>query len=117
MYIRVCCFNSLRRLPPRSAVLNLELCLPCIQFFARFNLLDHHIFELILPRRSDDLSRQDCYFFVFLGFFFFFSFTLLITLLQYYIRKYTYLLTLREPVDITLRIIPRIHNVSFVCVT
>lgn len=65
---------------------------------------------------SLSLSRRDCYF-LFVFFFFFFSilfFILLITLLQ--LHSQIYLLILREPVDITLRIIPRIHNVSFVYV-
>jgi len=83
-------FYSLRRHPPRSAVLNLELCLPCTQF-SRDLIFSIIIDSIILYTRVDATRVTRMIPRVEIIFSFLFSFFLAYLLRSYnYIRRYTY---------------------------
>lgn len=94
IYIYALAFYSLRRHPPRSAVLNLELCLPCTQFSRDLifsiiiDSISCHILELMLPEMtsSDDSPASR----LFLRFFFSFSLAYLYVLTIIFANILTY---------------------------
>jgi len=94
MYICSCVLQPATASVALRKVLNLELCLPCIRFFTRFNLLGYKRLDIIIysswfctPLGWSLASRL---FLFFLGFFSFFFLSYLLRSYNY-IRKYAYL--------------------------